>query len=99
MPDKRVQFGRKAPTHAQQPPDPNEFIHGPRTSEDSPSTGASGQDDNTKTPPEPLVRITVDVPKSVHKQLQTICQASETKLAPYIRELIAKDLKKRRNVQ
>ena len=96
----KATFGRKATDTQPFTRDPDEFVRG-KDSESSegksnaatPSTEAKG-DDKPKEPEEPKVRITVDVPKSIHRQLQTVCNASDTKLGPYIRELIKKDLKR-----
>ena len=97
----RATFGRKASDTQPFTRDPSEFVRGKDSegSEGESNAAATTQEAKQDTKPvekeEKKVRITVDVPKSVHKQLQTVCNASDTKLGPYIRELIKKDLKRR----
>src|SRR5512135_119993 len=106
MPDKKVQWGRKA--QAEQHPDPNEFVFRKQADEAgggaTPTTddvpGNAGQQDSQgPSDSEPLVRITVDVRKSIHKELQRVCNARELKLAQLIRQLIDRELKKSKNRQ
>jgi hypothetical protein len=106
MPDKKVQWGRKAQDEPR--PDPNEFVFGKQAIEGgeaaTPTTGdvpsSGGQQDSQSPPePEPMVRITVDVRKSIHKELQRVCNARELKIAQLIRQLIDRELKKSKNRQ
>jgi hypothetical protein len=107
MADKKVQWGQKAQDQQVPRPDPNEYVFQKREDEKTnaaapPAGNANDESQQPKpTPPveEPIVRITVDVRKSVHKQLQAICQAKDLKLAPFIRQLIERELKKSRNPQ
>ncbi len=106
MPDKKVQWGRKAQDEAR--PDPNEFIFGKQAvgagGGTTPTTGevpgnAGQQDSPGPSESEPLIRITVDVRKSIHKELQRLCNARELKIAQLIRQLIDRELKKSKNRQ
>jgi hypothetical protein len=107
MPDKRVQWGRKA--QDEERPDPNEFVFGKQAAEAGggappPTTGdvpsdAGKQDTPDHSESEPMVRITVDVRKSVHKELQRVCHARELKIAQLIRQLIDRELKKSKKSQ
>ncbi len=106
MPDKKVQWGRKAQDEAR--PDPNEFVFGKQAVEAgggaTPTTGdlpgnPGQQDGPGHSEQEPMVRITVDVRKSIHKELQRVCNARELKLAQLIRQLIDRELKKSKNRQ
>lgn len=98
MSDKKANWGQKA---AEQPgPDPREFIFGQDNAgepKQAPAPDSGGRHsrlapDDAAT--EPMVRITVDVRKSVHKQLQRICNERDEKLAPFIRKLIERELTK-----
>jgi hypothetical protein len=99
MPDKKARFGQKAPE--QQRPDPHEFIFGKAGNEEAkptpPPPGGEGHGERSLDQPtadEPMVRITVDVRKSIHKQLQRVCNERDLKLAPFIRQLIDRELAK-----
>jgi hypothetical protein len=39
-------------------------------------------------PSEPMKRLTIDVPRSLHTRLKTACAASEKKIADVVRDLI-----------
>jgi hypothetical protein len=43
---------------------------------------------------EPMKRLTIDVPLSLHTKLKTECAASEQKIADVVRNLITEHLKK-----
>lgn len=105
MADKKVQWGRKAQDEPR--PDPNEFVFGKQAVEAVPAAPTTGdvpsnagqQDSQGPCQPEPMVRITVDVRKSIHKELQRVCNARELKIAQLIRQLIDRELKKSKNRQ
>ena len=106
MSDKKVQWGRKAQDEPR--PDPNEFVFGKQGAEGgaaaTPTTGdvpsnEGQQGSQSPSEPEPMVRITVDVRKSIHKELQRVCNARELKIAQLIRQLIERELKKSKNRQ
>ena len=106
MADKKVQWGRKA-RDEESHPDPNEFVFGKQAVEAAggatPTTdvpGEAGQQDSPgPSEQEPMVRITVDVRKSIHKELQRVCNARELKIAQLIRQLIDRELKRSKNRQ
>src|SRR3954470_9571657 len=106
MSEKSANFGRKAKDMGQSL-DPNDYVRGER--EAIPGGAAAKDDQATKSAPEgqgdeskakeTLVRITVDVPKSVHKKLQKLSADRETKIAPLIRGLIDKELRRSKEAQ
>lgn len=50
-----------------------------------------GHDGEALTPPEPTVRLTFDVPKSLHKRLKRGALDRESSIADILREMIQKE--------
>jgi hypothetical protein len=79
-------------------PEAERFIHGTTPSpvaaeaqaEPTPESEKSDQAETTSTKPEPMKRLTIDIPLSLHKRVKAQCATRETTIAEVVRKYLEK---------